>query len=84
MEKGGIFMKTKKGPQIDPALAIPTLIVTLVVALCIVIAPEKSSSTINSMLGFLTNQFGWLFELTGLGALLFCLWIEVSLTSSLG
>ena len=71
-------MTTKKGPKIDPALAIPTLIVTLVVALCIVISPERSSEVINAMLGYLTNQFGWLFELAGVGALLFCLWISFS------
>lgn len=71
-------MKKAKGPQIDPSLAIPTLAVTVVIALCLIIAPDKSSAVINGMLKFLTNQFGWLFELAGLVALVFCIWISFS------
>ncbi len=71
-------MEKIKGPKIDMTLAVPTMAVTLAVALCLIIAPDRSASVINTLLGFLTNQFGWLFEIAGLGALLFCLWLSFS------
>ena len=55
-------MEKIKGPKIDMTLAVPTLAVTLAVALCLIIAPDRSASVINTLLGFLTNQFGWLFS----------------------
>ncbi|MEZ3437190.1 MAG: BCCT family transporter [Lachnospiraceae bacterium] len=71
-------MEKTKGPKIDMTLAVPTLAVTIVVALCLIIAPDRSANVINTLLSFLTNQFGWLFEVAGLGALLFCLWLSFS------
>lgn len=63
-------------PKIDLSLAVPTIVVTLIIAFCLIFAPDRSSEVINAMLGFLTNQFGWLFEIAGLFMLLFCLWLS--------
>ncbi len=70
-------MKTTKGSKIDLTLAVPTLLVTAVIAFCLIIAPDRSSEVINTLLSFLTHQFGWLFEIAGLSALAFCLWLSL-------
>lgn len=74
----GQDLPKQRKPKIDLSLAIPTVIVFLVIAFCLTFAPDRSSEVINILLGFLTNQFGWLFELAGLFMLAFCLWLSFS------
>ncbi len=60
---------------IDPQIFWPCLLVVLAVTVPSVLNPEGASAVVNTVLAFITGQFGWWFLVFGLGILGFLLWL---------
>ncbi len=61
--------------SVDWQTFLPTLIVLALLSVSIAINPEGAGEAVNSMLAFITNQFGWSFELFVLGIFFFLMWL---------
>ncbi|MBS4025701.1 MAG: BCCT family transporter [Clostridia bacterium] len=64
-----------KKPSVDWQVFWPAVIVLLGIAIPLGINPEAGGKVVNSMLAFITGQFGWLFLIFALGIFGFLVWL---------
>lgn len=65
------------GSALDGRVFWPSIAVILGITIPLVMYPESGNLIIKQLFGFATGNFGWLYLLSGLGAVLFLLWLAL-------
>ena len=57
---GGIILKNVfKGPKVDKVVFIPSVLITLLLAVYFVLNPDESLTKLNAVFSYMTNELGW-------------------------
>lgn len=64
--------------NIDYGLMIPSVIITLLLSIPLVLFPEQGGEAVNAVFGFVTSNFKWAFMLFGLFCVIFLIWLALS------
>ena len=67
----------KHGSALDGRVFWPSIAVILGIVIPLVLFPEAGGLIIKQLFGFATGNFGWLYLLAGLGAVVFLLWLAL-------
>lgn len=72
-------MKKEKSwlKKIDLYVAVPAFAILISLIGWAVISPKGMGDTVTWLFGFLTNGFGWVYLVLGVGFLIFCLWLAL-------
>lgn len=79
-EKRLIRLINKKNnmKKIDLARFLPTVLIILAVLAVVSLKMEDVQNTVDSIYGFMSDRFGWLFIVANLSAFIFSVWIIIS------
>ncbi len=66
---------SKKQPQVDWAIFIPSVIIVLICAIPLVVFPDEAARILIDSRKTIMSNFLWLYLLAGLSAVGFCLWL---------
>ncbi|HEV8077615.1 MAG TPA: BCCT family transporter, partial [Marinobacter sp.] len=61
----------KTGDSLDLRVFVPSVLVIVGLMFPLIIFPESGAALVSALFAFATGQFGWLYLLAGLGAVVF-------------
>lgn len=62
-------------PSTERVIFLPSIILASILAAAFVFFSEATSAFAAASMGWITTYFGWLYLLSGVGAVMFCLWL---------
>jgi len=64
-------------PTTEKSIFLPSIILAAILAVGFVFFSEATSGFANAAMSWITTYFGWLYLLSGMGAIIFCLWLSL-------
>ena len=68
---------TSDVPSTERSIFLPSIILAALLAGCFVFFSDITSEFATSAMGWITKYFGWLYLLSGVGAIVYCLWLSL-------